>query len=104
MTNLCEYDRIRLDIIAERKEEWDKLVSFKTEFAQGNKKKKPKSVSKLSITDSIVLRRSSRKKPKVYYKEAGQAITMGFLLHLNYSNVCIVRGLIHPPPLCNEEN
>ena len=42
MTNLCEYDRIRLDIIAERKEEWDKLVSFKTEFAQGKKEKKKK--------------------------------------------------------------
>ena len=83
MSNLCEYDRIRLDIIAERKEEWDKLVDYKTEFDQGNKKKKPKFVSKLSLTDTIVLRRSSRKKPKVNYKEAnmaGQGIKMGFLL------------------------
>ena len=81
MSNLCEYDRIRLDIIAERQEEWDKLVKYKMEFDTGNKEQKPKSVRKLSLSDSTTLRRSSRKKPKVNYKEdsiAGQAIKAGF--------------------------
>ena len=66
MSNLCEYDRIRLNIIAERQEEWDKLVKCKMEFDTGNKEQ---SVRKLSLSDSTTLRRSSRKKPKVNYKE-----------------------------------
>ena len=67
--SMCEYEKIREEIIAERMEEWQKLKDSKKEFDRENKKKSKKKANKKGVVDSSVLRRSSRMNPKINYKE-----------------------------------
>ena len=69
---MCAYDKIRSDNIAEREEEWKKFVRSKKEFDDSNdqiKIVKKRKTKKQEEQNSLILRRSSRVKPTVDYKE-----------------------------------
>ena len=70
MSTLCEYEKVRLLRIAERKSEWDKLVESKKEFDDiGKKALKKSKKQKEPRSTPMILRRSGRQKTSVNYKE-----------------------------------
>ena len=86
---MCEWERIREQIIAEREKEWLKLKCSKSEFDEEEKtdkvrSKKPK--KQQQETELKILRRSSRKtKPKSYKEDD---IT-GKFLHRLLNKYCV---------------
>ena len=71
LQQMCAYDKIRSDNIAEREEEWKKFVRSKKEFDDSNdqiKIVKKRKTKKQEEQNSLILRRSSRVKPTVDYK------------------------------------
>ena len=76
LQELCAYEIIRRDNIAEREKEWVKLVESKKEFDASNdqvKIVKKRKTKKQETQNSLTLRRSSRVKPTVEYKESKYA-------------------------------
>ena len=67
MTELSDYEKLRLSNIAEREDKWNLLVAAKQEFdgkiKQITKKRKEKQ------TPPVILRKSSRKRCDVNYRE-----------------------------------
>ena len=66
---MSKYEKIRQDRIAEREEEWQKLLGSKKEFDREIEKQSKKRANKQAVDSYSVLRRSSRMKPIINYKE-----------------------------------
>ena len=69
---MCKWERIREEIIAEREEEWQKLLCSKSEFDKEKKKKvrSKKPQKQQQDTGLHILRRSSRNtKPKSFKED-----------------------------------
>ena len=68
LSELSQYEKIRNQIIAERKEQWQKLLEAKKDFdlEAGKKEKK---VKKPSFVQKVQVRRSSRNISTVSYKD-----------------------------------
>ena len=80
MSTLCEYEKVRLLRIAERKSEWDKLVESKKEFDDTMKKVLKKSKNQKEPQSApMTLRRSGRQKCSVNYKETPGSENIYFL-------------------------
>ena len=86
---MCEWERIREQIIAEREEEWQKLKCSKSEFDKVEEKEKVRSKKpkkQQQDTGLTFLRRSSRKtKPKSYKEDDIPGRFLNRLLN-KYSN------------------
>ena len=70
---LSAYEKIRLDNISDRANDWQKLLDSKAEFDDHNEKKSEKKSAKKGKKNtgdgSLILRKSSRNKLKINYKE-----------------------------------
>ena len=68
MTELSDYEKLRLSNIAEREDKWNLLVAAKQEF-DGRKKQISKKWKVKQTPPPVILRKSSRKKCEVNYRE-----------------------------------
>ena len=65
---MSEYEKIRNQIVAERKDEWQKLLGAKEDYDQ-QIEKKAKQVKRHPVIQNVTPRRSLRKRPVVSYIE-----------------------------------
>ena len=107
MTELSDYEKMRLRNIAEREDEWNVLVAAKQEF-DGRKKQISKKWKVKQTPPPVILRKSSRKKCEVNYREyytaegkCDQIYNFGVLkviVSRNYDSDCVgsfpIKGIL----------
>ena len=76
--SLSQYEKIRNQIVAERKEQWQKLLEAKKDFDHETDKKEKK-VKTPSLVQKVQNRRSSRNLSRVCYTEDNLGIVLKYL-------------------------